>query len=78
MYDRFGMHFFCGQQWKTFLQIKTHLVTKYTYSAGSGPVFFFYAMFQDVLHQIVVLFHFSFEITNSENKKSPELDPGDL
>ena len=45
MNNTFQVHFFCRNQWKSFLQIKTHLVTKTALGARSGSVGFVYAIF---------------------------------
>jgi hypothetical protein len=40
MYNTFQVYFFGGYQWKAFLQVEPHLVTKHTPGAGAGTVGF--------------------------------------
>jgi hypothetical protein len=49
------MNFFGGDQWKAFVQIKTHLMAKYTGGACAGAVGFENAMVVHVAHEIFVL-----------------------
>lgn len=57
MYDRFKVQFLGCNQWKAFLQVKTHLVAKYAKGTGSGTIMLLGTGLQNMLHQIEVLFH---------------------
>ena len=46
------MRFFGGNEWKTFRQIETHLVTKNTAGACSGAVTFINTGFYNVIKQL--------------------------
>lgn len=49
MNDRFGVYFFGRNEWKTLLQIETHLVAKNADSTRASAVSFFCAVFEDML-----------------------------
>ena len=51
------MKFFCGNQGKTILKIKTHLVTKNADSAGACSVSFCNTIIQYILKELPVLLH---------------------
>src|ERR1700754_4563279 len=47
------------------LQVKTHLVTKYTNGAGTGAIVLLRAGFHHMAHQVEILFHF-YKVVNVE------------
>jgi len=49
------MNFFGGDQWKAFVQIKTHLMAKHAGGASASAVSFEDAMVVHVAHEIFVL-----------------------
>jgi uncharacterized circularly permuted ATP-grasp superfamily protein len=51
------VHLFRSQQRETLLQVKTHLVAKYTKGAGTGTVSFTGTIGQNMVEQVVVLLH---------------------
>ena len=53
------MQFFGGEHRKTLTQIKTHLIAKHRTRACTCAVTFVIAMFQYMVHQVVVLLHFN-------------------
>ena len=57
MNDTFYMQFFCGNQRKSLLQIKTHLVAKTAGCTGACAVAFGDALVYDVPKQFQVLLH---------------------
>jgi hypothetical protein len=57
MYYGFQMTLFGGNQRKSFGQIKTHLMAKYSYGAGAGAIILGNPLFQGVSNQLQILFH---------------------
>ena len=57
MNDTFHMNFFGGYKWKSFSEIKTHLVTKGADGSCTGTVIFLNAIFQNMPEKLVVLLH---------------------
>ena len=55
MNDGAQMNFFGSDQWKTFVQIKTHLMAKHAGGTSAGAVGFEDAMLIHVAHEIFVL-----------------------
>ena len=51
------MKFLGSDQWKSFLKIKSHLVSKTTLCACAGTICFMNAFIQNMLKQIEVLLH---------------------
>jgi hypothetical protein len=49
------MHFFGGDQRKTFVQVKPHLVAEYAGGAGAGPVGLDHTLRESMAQQIFVL-----------------------
>ena len=47
---RFEMNFFSCHQGKALAQIKAHLVAENTLSAGTGAIFFFYAVITNMFN----------------------------
>ena len=59
MNDRFKVQLFGGNQRKTILQVKTHLVTKYADGARAGTVMLLSAGFHYMAHKVKILLHIS-------------------
>jgi hypothetical protein len=72
MNNAFQMNFFGSYQWKAFLQIKPHLVTKTTLCASAGAVSFYRAIIQYMLKQGKVLLH------GCKVRRKPEADSYEL
>lgn len=51
------MEFFCSYEGKSFLKIKSHLVTKTTFRSCSRSVGFFNAIIEYMLKEIKILLH---------------------
>ena len=51
------MNLFGSDQWKSFLQIKPHLVTKITLRARTGAIVFMNSIIEDMLKKTEVLLH---------------------
>ena len=46
-----------GDHWKSFFQVKPHLVAEHRYSSRSGSIVLLRPLIEDMLQQIMVLFH---------------------
>lgn len=57
MNNTFEMYFFGGNKWKSFCQIKTHLITKNTDGSGAGSVGFLRTVIENMLQELMVWLH---------------------
>ena len=55
MHDGFEVNFFGGDQRKTFIEVKAHLVTKNTLGAGAGAVGLEDTVRVNMAHEVFVL-----------------------
>jgi hypothetical protein len=55
------MQLFGGERRKALAQVKPHLITEHTLSAGAGTVTFDNSVLQNMAQQVVVLLHLLFE-----------------
>src|SRR5450756_684678 len=60
MNNRLDMELFCRQKRKPVFKVKSHLITKYTYSSGACSVFFFSSGFHYMIKKIKILPHSSY------------------